>query len=327
MPDVAATGFGYLELGASGSRVPAREVSTFREKPSEAGGGVRRRRPGALPVELRDVRLARRHPAAGGGRLRAGARRGASRPSPPARPAPAEWDALPKLSVDYGVMEPASVSADFTVAALPLAARWLDVGSWPAYGDALGRDAAGNAVGAARAVLHEQPRLRRGLLRPRRTWSRWSAARGWWSCTRPTATLVMPAAQAQRVKDLHAVVARRAPRPGLTPPPLRPSPATPSPCCSSATPGWTGRARPARRCRVVTWSGGWVAGRRRSGAGGVAAATAGAEPAVGEHEHAVGDGGGPRGSALRRTAARRAPASACAAAAGAAPVRTPAPSR
>ena len=52
----------------------------------------------------------------------------------------AAWDAIPKLSVDYGVMEPASVSADFTVAALPLSARWLDVGSWPQYGDALTRD-------------------------------------------------------------------------------------------------------------------------------------------------------------------------------------------
>ena len=64
------------------------------------------------------------------------------------------WPTVPRLSVDHGVMEPASLSADFTVASLPLAARWLDVGSWPAYGQALGVDPDGNAVGAARAVLH-----------------------------------------------------------------------------------------------------------------------------------------------------------------------------
>ena len=60
----------------------------------------------------------------------------------------AAWDQIAKVSVDYGVMEPASTSPDFTVAALPLAARWLDVGSWPAYGDAVGTDDNGNAVGA-----------------------------------------------------------------------------------------------------------------------------------------------------------------------------------
>ena len=65
----------------------------------------------------------------------------------------AAWDRIPKQSVDFGVMEPASVSAEFTVAALPLSARWLDVGSWPQYGDALPRDADGNAVSATAVVL------------------------------------------------------------------------------------------------------------------------------------------------------------------------------
>ena len=96
------------------------------------------------------------------------------------------------------------------MAALPLETRWLDVGSWPAYGQALAADDDGNRVGAARAVLHgsrdnvvasSDPEHLVALV----------GCEGLVVVHTPTATLVMPAARAQSVKDLHARVAEVAP--------------------------------------------------------------------------------------------------------------------
>jgi mannose-1-phosphate guanylyltransferase len=118
----------------------------------------------------------------------------------------AAWEEVPRVSVDYGVMEPASTSPDFTVAALPLAARWLDVGSWPQYGDAVGRDGSGNAVGTSLATLLDSSDCVVASSDP----DHLVALVG---CTglvvvhTPQATLVVPADQAQRVKELHALVA------------------------------------------------------------------------------------------------------------------------
>jgi mannose-1-phosphate guanylyltransferase len=117
------------------------------------------------------------------------------------------WGRVPKTSVDYGVMEPASLSPDFTVAAVPLAARWLDVGSWPQYGEAVGRDGDGNAVGGATVALLDSrdcvvasgdPDHLVALL----------GCEGLVVVHTERATLVVPAERAQQVKDLHALVSR-----------------------------------------------------------------------------------------------------------------------
>ena len=215
VPDAPATGFGYLELAEplAGGHV----VSSFREKPSAAlaaeflaagptrflwnsGMFVWRAEtllravdafvPDAAPV-LRGLGAAY-GTAAWDALVREG------------------WDSVPRLSVDYGVMEPASVSEAFTVAALPLAARWTDIGSWPAYGEALGTDADGNAVGAARAVLHASRDNVVASSDPDHLVTL-VGCEGLVVVHTPTATLVMPAAQAQRVKELHALVAEVAP--------------------------------------------------------------------------------------------------------------------
>ena len=216
VPDKAATGFGYLELGEplpGGGHV----VSSFREKPSlsvasdflAAGPSRYLWNSGmfvwqaATLLRAVDAFVPQSAPA-----LRAmGAAYGTADWDALARDA---WPTLAKLSIDYGVMEPASTSTDFTVAALPLAARWLDVGSWPAYGEAIGADADGNMVGAARAVLlashgnvvaSSDPDHLVTLV----------GCQGLVVVHTPTATLVMPAADAQRVKELHARVAEVAP--------------------------------------------------------------------------------------------------------------------
>lgn len=61
---------------------------------------------------------------------------------------------LKKISIDYGVMEPASQrkgNADVAVVEMPV--NWLDVGSWPALAETLTPDEHNNAVSGARCVF------------------------------------------------------------------------------------------------------------------------------------------------------------------------------
>jgi mannose-1-phosphate guanylyltransferase len=212
VPDVPATGFGYLALGErldAGARV----VDRFLEKPTLSvaadllAAGPERFLWNSGMFVWRARTLLRAVDAfvpESAGVLRA---LGAAYGTPGWDALRPTWDSVAKLSVDYGVMEPASLDPAFTVAALPLSARWLDVGSWPAYGDALGRDDDGNAVGAERAVLHAS----RGNVVASSDPDHLVALVGCEGLVvvhTPTATLVMPAADAQRVKELHAEVAR-----------------------------------------------------------------------------------------------------------------------
>ena len=216
VPDKAATGFGYLELGQplpGGGHV----VSSFREKPSLSvasdflvAGPSRYLWNSGMFVWRADtlLRAVDEFVPESAPVLRAmGAAYGTSDWDALAREA---WPTLTKLSIDYGVMEPASTSPDFTVAALPLAARWLDVGSWPAYGEAIGADADGNMVGAARAVLHASHGNVVASSDPDHLVTL-IGCEGLVVVHTPTATLVMPAAEAQRVKELHARVGEVAP--------------------------------------------------------------------------------------------------------------------
>lgn len=216
VPDAPATGFGYVELGqpVGGS---ARAVTTFREKPTAAvaagflAAGPDRYLWNSGMFVWRATTLLRAVDAFlpdAGSRLR---RLGAAYGTPAWEALAAEhWPEVTKTSVDRAVMEPASTSAEFSVLALPLVARWLDVGSWPAYGDAVGRDPEGNAVGAARALLHasrdnvvasSDPEHLVALV----------GCEGLVVVHTPAATLVMPAAEAQRVKELQALVIDRHP--------------------------------------------------------------------------------------------------------------------
>jgi len=206
VPHEAATGFGYLGLGDSLGG-DARLVSRFWEKPAaEQAAAFLAAGPGrflwnsgmfvwrastllaAVDEFVPDTAT----------RVRAVAAGDAS-----------AWDGIERLSVDYGVMEPASTSEQFTVAALPLSGRWLDVGSWPAFGDALGRDAAGNAVGG-RAVVADSTDCVVTSSDPAHLVAL-VGCDGLVVVHTPDATLVMPADQAQRVKELHALVAEQAP--------------------------------------------------------------------------------------------------------------------
>jgi mannose-1-phosphate guanylyltransferase len=51
---------------------------------------------------------------------------------------------LEKTSVDYGIMEPAANEDDVSIVGVKMEITWLDVGSWPAYGETLKNDHNGN---------------------------------------------------------------------------------------------------------------------------------------------------------------------------------------
>ncbi|HUR50971.1 MAG TPA: sugar phosphate nucleotidyltransferase, partial [Mycobacteriales bacterium] len=200
VPDSPSTAFGYLETGEA-LQGDARVVLRFAEKPSldRAEELVRQ---GALWNSGMFV-------------WRAATFLEAARAFAPdvvevvervAAGEPEAWQQVRRVSVDYGVMEPASTSDRFTVAALPLAARWIDVGSWPQYGDALGRDADGNAVGAGTTALLDSRDCVIASSDPEHLVAL-VGCEGLVVVHTPRATLVVPASQAQRVKDLHAVVA------------------------------------------------------------------------------------------------------------------------
>ena len=60
---------------------------------------------------------------------------------------------LKKISVDFGVMEPASRDPKVRVVAVPMPLQWLDVGSWPMFAETCPKDNQGNAIAAERALL------------------------------------------------------------------------------------------------------------------------------------------------------------------------------
>lgn len=218
-PDHAATGFGYLELGGAVDELSttsgARTVTRFREKPGLEvaqeflAAGPRRYlwNSGMFVWRARTFLRAMDTFCAGDA---ATLRRLGEAFGSPAYDALAEhlWGTVDKRSVDFAVMEPASTSEDFRVVAVPLATRWLDVGSWPALGDALGRDADGNAItgpalvedSSGCVVVATDGRLVTVL-----------GCNDLVVVSTPTAVLVVPAEHAQRVKELQAEVARRNP--------------------------------------------------------------------------------------------------------------------
>jgi mannose-1-phosphate guanylyltransferase len=204
VPDHDSTAFGYLELGAA-LEGGARLVARFAEKPQQERAQQLREQ-GALWNSGMFV-------------WQAGTFLRAARAFAPdvvhvvdqvLGGAVHAWDAVRRVSVDYGVMEPASTSPEFTVAVLPLAARWLDVGSWPQYGDAVGRDERGTAIGAARAVTLDA----RGCVVASSDPDHLVALVGCEDLVvvhTPQVTMVVPADQAQRVKELHALVSETYP--------------------------------------------------------------------------------------------------------------------
>ncbi len=119
------------------------------------------------------------------------------------------YPTLPKISVDYAIMEPASTDSQVSVATVEMDLKWLDVGSWPSYGETLTPDADGNRRGGNltpdkglavqsrnNLIVSSDPTHTVSLL----------------GCDdmivvhTPDATLVMPRAKAEELKALHGIL-------------------------------------------------------------------------------------------------------------------------
>ncbi len=163
-PTGPATGYGYLELGAplEDEAGGARKVLRFKEKPDRAtaeryladGPGRYLWNSGMFLWKAAGFASCLRQyepPAAAAAERIASSWSTAGRTEVLARVYPG----IRKTSVDFAVMEPASVDPGRRVAAIPLPLAWRDIGSWSSYAEGCVVDADGNAVGAGAAVLAE----------------------------------------------------------------------------------------------------------------------------------------------------------------------------
>lgn len=116
------------------------------------------------------------------------------------------YPTLPKISVDYAIMEPASTDKQVSVATVEMDLSWLDVGSWPSYGETLAADALGNRRGGQLTDATAPIELGKNNLVVSSEAKHTVALIG---CDdmivvhTPDATLVMPRAKAEELKLLH----------------------------------------------------------------------------------------------------------------------------
>ena len=147
-PTYAATGFGYLECGEAIAE-GARRVAAFREKPQTAtaesyfrsgkylwNSGMFVWKTAAILDQIR-IHQPEAH---------AGLREIADYYGTAdfASKVAQIYPTLPKISIDYAIMEKAP-----RVATIPMSVDWLDVGSWSSYAQTITPDAAGNRANQA----------------------------------------------------------------------------------------------------------------------------------------------------------------------------------
>ncbi|MEJ3741912.1 sugar phosphate nucleotidyltransferase [Actinomycetes bacterium KLBMP 9797] len=148
-PTRPETGYGYLQCGGVVDGGPMRMVEEFKEKPAhdvavsyvESGRYYWNASMFVWRVDAFLDELARQQPG-----MHAGLSRIADAWETPARDEVlAEmWPTLPKISVDYAVMEGAAAAG--LVGTVPGDFGWNDVGDFHTLGDVLPGDAAGNVV-------------------------------------------------------------------------------------------------------------------------------------------------------------------------------------
>jgi mannose-1-phosphate guanylyltransferase len=210
-PTSPATGYGYVQRGAPTEVPGVAEAAAFREKPDhETAESYLMSREylwnsGMFVWRARTVldALAEHLPESAEGLRRiVAAPAGAGRDAVLAEIFPT----LPKISVDYAVLEPAAAEPGRVLVA-DLDVDWLDVGSWPALAHTLDTDAAGNAVrglavvvdGSGNIVFSDDPDHLVALVGVRDSVVVHTA----------DVTMVCPVSDAERVKQLLAAVDER----------------------------------------------------------------------------------------------------------------------
>ena len=209
-PTYAATGFGYIEQGREipGTQGRAFKVQRFVEKPPapkaqafyESGSFFWNAGMFVFHAATFMELLERHAPENYAGLMRLRKSWGTKQQ---AKVLGEVYPALPKTSVDYGVMEPASKDKAVSIVGVKMDVRWLDVGSWPSYGETLEPDAHGNRAAGVTLAAHDS----RGNLVIGDGGEHTVALVGCKDLIvirTERATLVMPAGRAQDLKALHA---------------------------------------------------------------------------------------------------------------------------
>ena len=124
------------------------------------------------------------------------------------------YPTLPKISVDYGLMEPVAAAIkqgdrSFSIATVEMDVRWLDVGSWPSYAQTVEPDSSGNRIaGSGKGMVVNG----RNNLVVAAAGGKLVALLGCDDMVvvdTPEATLVMPRSKAEDLKLLHSQVEDR----------------------------------------------------------------------------------------------------------------------
>jgi mannose-1-phosphate guanylyltransferase len=110
------------------------------------------------------------------------------------------YPTLPKISVDYAVMEPASRDDQITVCTVAMGIWWMDVGNWVSYGETLHEDPHGNRTNCRTHHLdsHDVVTVSEDADHTIAT----IGCRDLIVVHTSDTTLVCPASEAERVKDL-----------------------------------------------------------------------------------------------------------------------------
>ena len=207
-PTSPATGYGYVELGDSigeGANVCRR----FVEKPDLAtaeqyvSSGNFAWNSGMFVFHCKTVleALARMQPEVAAGLALVGEAWGTPQQQEVLERV---YPTLPRTSVDYGMMEPAVHESTLSICTVPMHVEWLDVGSWENYGETLEQDQQGNRADCASITLGCT-----GTLAVSDDPSHTVAMIGCKDLIvvhTKDATLVFPASESQRVKELHSKV-------------------------------------------------------------------------------------------------------------------------
>ena len=211
-PTYAATGYGYLQLGAALDGHEAFVVDNFKEKPDattaqqylEAGPTHYLWNSGMFvwrAATLMDC-IKRFTPSNHEGLCRCIDAWGTAEQEQTLRTV---YPTLEKISVDYAVMEPASDDARVTVAAMPMPVQWLDVGSWPSFAQTREKDEAGNAQAQCRTLMLDTQNTLAASSETQHLIAT-IGVKDLLVIHTPHATLVCRADQAERIKELHKQV-------------------------------------------------------------------------------------------------------------------------
>lgn len=117
---------------------------------------------------------------------------------------------LPKISVDFAIMEPASKDKEFSVCTVQMDVNWLDVGSWPSYGETLTPDSAGNrTANGSGASLIQQGKNNLIVNGGKKHTVALLGVDDLIVVHTEDATLIMPRGKAEELKNLHGAVEER----------------------------------------------------------------------------------------------------------------------